>query len=234
MSSEKTPNEFTWAQLREALREEFPLAVLEDTGGGCIVAQVRKAPGDVLVQLGPGSSYPLNDEHGLYGVEFRLDDFSIGTEDEIGPQFHGMQNLAEIVEHTRIAHALYNNGRDHWEFMAEDILSRLREEFPASFCEQTGGGTATLYIRKVETDIAVCAGPGSFNWNAPDQSSFHCGEFSAGMEPYKNDGMDEREAHEQAPDVALELAAPIPAEFDRIAKLIAAAHAEYNSGKYPA
>lgn len=120
------------------------------------------------------------------------------------------------------------------EFTAEDILSRLREEFPAAYCNQTGGGTATLYIHKVPGDIAVTAGPGSFNWSDGNKSVFYIGEFSAGMEMYKNDGTEEREEDELGPDSPLNgLSAATPAEFDRVAKIIAEYHAIYNNGDYP-
>lgn len=122
---------------------------------------------------------------------------------------------------------------EEYEFHAEEILSRLRDDFPAAYVEQTGGGTATLYIHKEEGDIPVTAGPGSFNWGAPNQSRFFVGEFYAGMDDYKNHGEEFREEDEMGPPVPIGDVEATPEHFDRIAALLREYHGIYNSGQYP-
>ncbi len=124
-----------------------------------------------------------------------------------------------------------------YEFPAREILSRIKEALPASYTNQTGGGTATLYCHKVPGDIAVTAGPGSFHWGDPDGSVFYIGEFSAGMDMWKEpdeDGDDLRDGDEMGPEVPIgEMSGKTPEEFDRIAALIIEYHGIYNSGQYP-
>lgn len=118
-----------------------------------------------------------------------------------------------------------------WQFTAEDILKRLREEFPKAYCEQTGGGTATLYIRKGDDDVMVTAGPGSYNWGNGDASTFYTGEFYAGMDDYLNNG---EQRDEVPPGLDFTGMGANDAEFDRVAQAIAGLYAKYNDGTYPA
>lgn len=236
-------SEFTYNDLLGALGEEFPKIDAEDTGGGCIALLIRKTPEDAPVSLGPGW---FEGPRGNAVLHFRFDDLSVCTEDEIGPEWSSWRkggdnvpfpDVAAVAEAIRTAHALYNNGRDHWGFTAEDILSRVREEFPGSSCDQTGGGTATLNICKDANDpkeISVLAGPGQFHWNSPSSSTFHTGEFSAGMDYYIN-GTDElRDPDETGPAVPIgDDWIPTPENLDNVARLIREYHGIYNNGSYP-
>ena len=91
----------------------------------------------------------------------------------------------------------YTNWSPRWvgpvspledEFTGWDILRHIIEEFPHSYVEQTGGGTATLVIRKTEQDVAITAGPGAYNWTTPKSSVFYTSEFYFGRRPYDDDG----------------------------------------------
>lgn len=231
-------SEFTYNDLLGALGEEFPKIDAEDTGGGCIALLIRKTPEDAPVSLGPGW---FEGPTGNAVLHFRFDDLSVCTEDEIGPEWSSWRKGGEnvpfptveaVAETIRTAHALYNNRRDHWTFTAEDILSRVREEFPGSYCNQTGGGTATLEIRKTEDDIAVLAGPGQFHWNAPGESTFHAGEFSVGMDSWKSNG-EQRDDDELGPEALGDIGIPTPDVLDGVARTIREHYYIYNNGNYP-
>lgn len=222
---------FALAELQDALRPFMPLFQVEDTGGGCLVVLARREPNDTPVSLGPGWLESPQD-----GIMFRWSDLYVCTEDDIGPHW-AATNRQELVKYANTARALYNNGRDHWTFTAEDILVRLRLAFPGSYCDQTGGSTATLKICKDAADpkeIPVVAGPGQFHWNAPGESTFHTGEFSAGMDYYINSTDQLRDDDETGPEVPIgDDWIPTPENLDNVARLIAEYHGIYNNGSYP-
>jgi hypothetical protein len=68
------------------------------------------------------------------------------------------------------------------------VLAAIAEatDRPA-YVEQTGGGTATIYVGKPgdgafnEWDrYAAAIGPGTFNWTDPDASTFYLGDLYVG------------------------------------------------------
>ena len=110
------------------------------------------------------------------------------------------------------------------EFTGWDILRQLIDEFPHSYVDQTGGGTATLVIRKSEVDVAITAGPGSYNWSIPKSSIFYSGDFNFGRDPYDNDG------NEYPDDVPAEFLSPEnPGTIEQLVQRIRTAYAKYNT-----
>lgn len=106
----------------------------------------------------------------------------------------------------------YTNWEPKWvgpvtpledEFSAGDILRHL-QDFPHSYVDQTGGGTATLVIRKKEGDVPITAGPGSYNWTDPKSSTFYVGEFYWGPDTYGVDGEEPTHPYANEPDEALD------------------------------
>lgn len=112
------------------------------------------------------------------------------------------------------------------DFTGWDILRHLIDEFPHSYVDQTGGGTATLVIRKTEEDVAITAGPGSYNWTTPKSSVFYVGEFYFGRSPYDNDGND---YPDEDPGEALD--AENPGTLIQLADRIRAAYNKHNAPK---
>lgn len=108
-------------------------------------------------------------------------------------------------------------------FTGWELLAHLKD-FPRSFVDQTGGGTATLVIRKSETDVAITAGPGSYNWVDGNASTFFVGEFCWGRADYDNDG-------EWYPDDApAEYLDPVNSgSFEELAQRIRTEYAKYNT-----
>lgn len=109
------------------------------------------------------------------------------------------------------------------EFTGWDLLRHTIDEFPKSYVEQTGGGTATFVIRKTNTDVAITAGPGSYNWTDPKSSVFYTGEFYFGRDQYDNDG---NEYPDEDPGEALD--PENPGTLVQLANRIRAAYAKYN------
>lgn len=109
------------------------------------------------------------------------------------------------------------------EFTGWDLLRHTIDEFPKSYVEQTGGGTATFVIRKTNTDVAITAGPGSYNWTDPKSSVFYTGEFYFGRDQYDNDG---NEYPDEDPGEALD--PENPGTLVQLADRIRAAYIKYN------
>lgn len=71
------------------------------------------------------------------------------------------------------------------EFYGGELVSSLKAAgWTDSYVEQTGGGTATIYARKIETEEYILGGPGSFNWNDPSKSVFTTDEFVVGEDQF--------------------------------------------------
>lgn len=67
---------------------------------------------------------------------------------------------------------------------ASAIKRALRKVIPdiAIHVEQTGGGTATIYVGPVGDDDRywLAIGPGAYHWHAPWDSTFHLEELAVG------------------------------------------------------
>lgn len=109
-------------------------------------------------------------------------------------------------------------------FTAGQLLDLLKD-FPRSYVEQTGGGTATLLISKTAGDVAIAAGPGSYDWTTPRESSFYSSEFYFGRWDYDEDG---NEHEDEAPPSEV-LDSQNPGTLERLAERIAATYAQHNT-----
>lgn len=112
------------------------------------------------------------------------------------------------------------------EFTGWDLLRHVIDEFPKSYVDQTGGGTATFVIRKTDEDVAITAGPGSYSWREPKASVFYVNEFYFGRPPYDNDGND---YPDEDPGEALD--AENPGTLIQLADRIRAAYNKHNAPK---
>lgn len=69
------------------------------------------------------------------------------------------------------------------EVTGADVLAEIRKvtDLPA-FVDQTGGGCATVQIgdRDAEGRYRWCIGPGRFDWDRPDDSTFYTGDLYVG------------------------------------------------------
>ena len=129
----------------------------------------------------------------------------------------------------------YTNWTPRWigpvspledEFTGWDLLRHVIDEFPKSYVDQTGGGTATFVIRKTDTDVAITAGPGSYNWTDPKASVFYTGEFYFGRDTYDNDG---NEYPDEDPGEALD--PENPGTLVQLADRIRAVYNKHNAPK---
>lgn len=70
------------------------------------------------------------------------------------------------------------------EVTAAAIRDAIRAQNPgvAIRCDQTGGGTATIYLGEVDRDGRYCVaiGPGSYDWSDPWASVFDLGDTAVG------------------------------------------------------
>lgn len=112
------------------------------------------------------------------------------------------------------------------EFTGWDLLRHTIDEFPRSYVDQTGGGTATFVIRKSDEDVAITAGPGSYNWTDPKSSVFYTGEFYFGRDQYDNDG---NEYPDEGPSESLD--PENPGTLVQLADRIRAVYAKHNAPK---
>lgn len=116
------------------------------------------------------------------------------------------------------------------EFSGRTMLELVADELPGSYVEQTGGGTATLMFFKGTGvpgqlragEAAIAAGPGSYNWDKPDESVFRSGEFAFGREDYDSNG------NEWPDDAPSERMDPENPDLGAVAERIIAKYREYN------
>ena len=153
-----------------------------------------------------------------------------GDASACGTDFPNMVTTLERLttcEDCKTALKAERDGLESGEFVARDLLEHLLERFPCSYVEQTGGGTATLYITKHDADVPITAGPGSYNWDNPGSSLFYTGEFYWGRDDYDRDG--EEFPEPAAPGGSLDDQDPeLPVDFAALAERIAAEYAKYN------
>lgn len=111
-------------------------------------------------------------------------------------------------------------------FTGWDLLRHIIDEFPRSYVTQTGGGTATFVIRKADEDVAITAGPGSYNWTSPKSSTFYSGDFNWSRDFYDNDGneLDEEPENEH-------LDPKNPGTLEALAHRIRAIYTKHNAPK---
>jgi hypothetical protein len=67
-------------------------------------------------------------------------------------------------------------------FEASKLIEALRIEGLDAHVWQSGGGTATLTIKREETHKEFLIGPGSYHWEAPGKSLFTTDELYAGVD----------------------------------------------------
>ena len=79
------------------------------------------------------------------------------------------------------------------EFYGGDLVAALKEAgFENAFVNQTGGGTATIYVSQSKertagkVDEIILGGPGSYQWGDPGKSVFTTDDFYIGEEQYYN------------------------------------------------
>lgn len=71
---------------------------------------------------------------------------------------------------------------------AKRLISAINEKYPSLDVSvwQSGGGVATLYVIPqggLEPDqVAVLAGPGTYDWGTPERSRFYWEDFSVGLD----------------------------------------------------
>lgn len=146
-------------------------------------------------------------------IDIREDDAT--TLDDVVPDPHDAGSYANLTR-TPIGE----------EFTGWDLLRHTIDEFPKSFVNQTGGGTATFVIRKTDEDVAITAGPGSYSWREPKASVFYSGEFYFGRDYYDNDG---NEYPDEDPGESLN--PENPGTFEQLAHRIRAVYAKHNAPK---
>lgn len=129
----------------------------------------------------------------------------------------------------------YTNWAPRWigpvsplgeEFTGWDLLRHIIDEFPRSYVDQTGGGTATFVIRKSDVDVAITAGPGSYDWRSPKSSTFYTNDFNFGRDFYDNDG---NEYPDEDPGESLD--PENPGTLIQLADRIRAVYAKHNAPK---
>lgn len=79
------------------------------------------------------------------------------------------------------------------EFYAKELAPELLKRGFNVVIEQTGGGTATFYVSKGETDEYILGGPGSYDWENFENSTFTTDEFCVGEELFRRDGLTEKD-----------------------------------------
>ena len=75
-------------------------------------------------------------------------------------------------------------------FIAKELLDALKAEGLNADVQQTGGGTATIFIEDPEKpgEDVFLVGPGSYHWNDPNMSLFTMAELSYGLDHWEDDG----------------------------------------------
>lgn len=114
-------------------------------------------------------------------------------------------------------------------FTGWELLRLIIDEFPLSYVDQTGGGTATFVIRKESGDIPITAGPGSYNWTTPKSSEFYTNEFYWGPDTYGVEGEEPVHQYVNEPGEALDF--ENPGTLEQLAERIRATYAKYNAPK---
>ncbi|MFJ4210685.1 hypothetical protein ACIPY2_19695 [Paenarthrobacter sp. NPDC089675] len=72
-------------------------------------------------------------------------------------------------------------------FPARELVDAMKAEGLDLHVGQTGGGTATFFLQE-EGSHTFLIGPGSYSWNAPQESEFTTADLHYGPDQYDEDG----------------------------------------------
>lgn len=74
------------------------------------------------------------------------------------------------------------------EFYASELIDAIEALGVDATVYHSGGGCATFEIGNDDVNESVLAGPGSYNWDSPNESIFSTDEFFYGEDAYDCDG----------------------------------------------
>jgi hypothetical protein len=106
------------------------------------------------------------------------------------------------------------------EFYAKDLIAELVVVGLIARVEQTGGGTATIFVQNAPTEEPILIGPGSYNWGTAGNSVFTTEELYIGEDSYDlNDELKDYDPEAVSPAMdatVAEIAQMTKTEYDKL------------------